>query len=50
MPVLIEQNPTGGFDFFADPSCAAAKRAVVDGKAEEVIFHIQVCCAALAPL
>lgn len=40
VPLVIDENPNGGFDFLATPSCANFRRFFTPEN--EVIMHMQV--------
>ena len=40
LPVVLDENPDGGFDFLATPSCAPFRRFFIPDN--EVIMHMQV--------
>ena len=40
VPVVLDENPDGGFDFLATPSCAPFRRFFTPE--HEVIMHMQV--------
>ncbi|KAK9804565.1 hypothetical protein WJX73_000182 [Symbiochloris irregularis] len=41
LPVIIDQEPKGGFDFLSAPSCQKARRAFTEGLAPEIVINIQ---------
>lgn len=42
LPVIIDQERQGGFDFLSADSCKNAKRAFTEGLAPEIVINIQV--------
>ena len=45
VPVVLDENPEGGFDYLATPSCERFRSLFTP--ANEVIMHMQVACSTL---